>query len=63
MSECLMTIMSAQYTEYFGRVYVYRSLLWTVCGIENKKQACFSLALVVFSLARSLSLSLTVTER
>ena len=51
MSEGLMTIMSAQYSHRTGvEVSFVRD--------ENKKEACFSSAFVVFSLSRSRALSL-----
>ena len=51
MSECLMTIMSAQYSHRTGvEVSFVRD--------ENKKEACFSSAFVVFSLSLALALSL-----
>ena len=53
MSECLMTIMSAT-AQYSHRTGVEVSLVRD----ENKKEACFSSAFVVFSLSLALALSL-----
>ena len=52
MSECLMTIMSAT-AQYSHRTGVEVSFVRD----ENKKEACFSNAFVVFSLSLSRSLS------
>ena len=55
MSECLMTIMSAQYSHRTGvEVSFVRD--------ANKKEACFSSALVVFSLSLALALSLLLAR-
>jgi len=55
MSECLMTIMSAQYSHRTGvEVSFVRD--------ENKKEACFSSAFVVFSLSLALALSLLLAR-
>ena len=52
MSECLMTIMSAQYSHRTGvEVSFVRD--------ENKKEACFSSAFVVFFLSLALALALS----
>jgi hypothetical protein len=53
MSECLMTMMSAT-AQYSHRTGVEVSFVRD----ENKKEACFSSAFVVFSLSRSRDLSL-----
>jgi hypothetical protein len=56
MSECLMTIMSAQ---YFGRLY--KSLFVDCVRDENTKEACCSIAFAVCSLSLSLSLPLSLS--
>ena len=55
MSEGLMTIMSAQYPHRTGvEVSFVRD--------ENRKEACFSSAFVVFSLSLALALSLLLAR-
>ena len=59
MSECLMPIMSAHYSHRTGvKVSFVRD--------ENKKEACYSSAFVVFSLSlsrsRALSLALSLSK-
>ena len=57
MSECLMTIMSAT-AQYSHRTGVEVSFVRD----ENKKEACFSSAFVVFSLSLALALSLLLAR-